>query len=99
MREAGEIPESAELTRGFVEEKEVDIFLEEPLIVGEATGYAESADELAKLLRKAEAAKAKYSKEPRKMLVVLTAKSDAAREIMRIAEEKGVELIIGKIVD
>lgn len=43
--------------------------------------------------------KTKYSREPRKILVILTAKSDAAGEMMRVAEEKGVELIIGKIVD
>jgi len=43
LREAGEIPGGAELTRGFVNGEEVGIFLEEPLIVGEVTGYAERA--------------------------------------------------------
>jgi len=99
LRRAGEIPEGAELTRGFVDGEEINLFLENPLIVGEATSYADSAEEIMKLLRKAEAARLKYSREPRKILVILTAKSNAAKEIMKIAEEKGVELIIGKTVD
>jgi len=99
LKRAGEIPEGAELVKGFINGEEINIFLEDPLIVGEATSYAESANEIMKLLRKAEIAKAKYSKEPRKILVILTAKSDAAKEIIGIAKEKGVELVIGKIVD
>jgi len=99
LKRSGEIPEGAELVKGFINGEEINIFLEDPLIVGEATSYAESSNEIMKLLRKAEIVKAKYSKEPRKMLVILTAKSDAAKEIMKIAKEKGVELVIGKIVD
>ena len=99
LRRSGEIPEDAELRRGLVDDEEVNLFLENPLIVGEVTGYAESVDDMLKLLRKAELAKAKYSREPRKILVILTAKRDAAREVRRIAEEKGVELVIGKTVD
>jgi hypothetical protein len=34
-----------------------------------------------------------------KILVILTVKSDAAKEIKRIAGEKGVELIIGNTVN
>ncbi|MEM3693109.1 MAG: hypothetical protein QXI39_03715 [Candidatus Bathyarchaeia archaeon] len=99
LRKAGEIPEEAELVRGFVDGEEINIFLEEPLIVGEATSYAESEEEIKKLLRKAGIAKAKYSKEPRKLLVILASEREAAREMRRIAEEEGVELIIGKIVE
>jgi len=99
LRKSGEIPRDAELVRGFVDEEEVDIFLEDPLIIGEVTSYADSVDEIMKLLRKAEIARMKYSREPRKILVILTARSDAAKEIRRIAEEKGVKLIIGRIMD
>ncbi|MEM2938959.1 MAG: hypothetical protein QXU95_01630 [Candidatus Bathyarchaeia archaeon] len=98
LRRLGEIPKEAELSRSLVNGEEINLFLEEPLIVGEATGYVESANEILKLLRKAEVVKVKYSREPRKILVALTARMEAAKEMRKIAEERGVELIIGKIV-
>lgn len=99
MRKSGDTPEYAELMRGFVDGEEINLFLEEPLIIGEDTSYAESTDEILKLLRKVEVARAKYSREPRKILVILTAKREAAKEIRKIAEEKSIEIVIGKIVD
>jgi exonuclease VII small subunit len=98
LRSSGEIPEGAELKRAVIDGEEINIFLEDPLIVGEVTASAESVGEITKLLRKAELAKARYSKEPKKIMIALTAKRDVAREIERIAEESGVRLVIGKVV-
>jgi predicted amidohydrolase len=68
------------------------------LIVGEVTVYAGSVDEIMKLLRKAELVKSKYSRKPRKIMIALNVKRDVAKEMERIARERGVELMIGKLV-
>jgi hypothetical protein len=99
LRSSGDIPEHAELRRAMVDGEEINIFLEEPLIVGEATGYAESTEEIFKLLKKARIVGEKYSREPRKFLVILAARENAVKEMRRIAEENGVELIVGRIVE
>jgi transcription initiation factor IIE alpha subunit len=62
--------------------------LENPLIVGEVTASVESVDEIMKLLRKAELVKFKRSREPKKIMIALTAKRDVAKEMEKIAEER-----------
>ena len=96
LKSSGELAEDAELKKTIINGEEINIFSEEPLIVGEVTAHAETADEIRKLLKKAERIKAKYNREPRRLLVVLTAPSDVAAEMRRIADENNVELIIGK---
>ena len=96
LKSSGELAEDAELKKTIINGEEINIFSEEPLIVGEVTAHAETADEIRKLLKKAERIKAKYNREPRRLLVVLTAPSDVAAELRRIADENDVELIIGK---
>lgn len=50
-----------------------------------------------KLLRKVEAAKKKYKKEPRYLFLrVLTAPSSVAKEMKRMAKVKNIDLVIGK---
>jgi cell division septum initiation protein DivIVA len=99
LQKSGQIPQGAELTRKVIDGEEIDIFLEDPLIVGEVTAHADTPLEADKLLKKAELAKTRYAKEPRKILVILTAKRDAAQEIQKKAKEKNIELIIGRIID
>ena len=96
MVRAGEIPEGSELRRAVVDGEEIDLFSEEPLIVGEVTAHAESAAEVDKLLRKASKVREVYGREPRKILVVETARKEVAKELRKRAKEKGIELVIGK---
>ena len=99
LRRSGVIPEGAEIKKTVIDGEEINIFLEDPLIVGEVTAYADSVDEIMKLLRKAELVKSKYSREPRKMMVALNVKRGVVKEIERIAKERGVELMVGRAVD
>ncbi len=96
MVRAGEIPEGSKLRRAVVDGEEIDLFSEEPLIVGEVTAHAESAAEVDKLLRKASKVREVYGREPRKILVVETARKEVAKELRKRAKEKGIELVIGK---
>jgi len=98
LRSSGELAEDAELKKKIIDGEEINIFSEEPLIVGEVTAHAETVDEIKKLLKKAEHIKAKYNREPRKLLVALTAPNDVAKELKRIADENSIELIIGKTI-
>ncbi|RDD52757.1 MAG: hypothetical protein BA066_07975 [Candidatus Korarchaeota archaeon NZ13-K] len=95
FRKFREIPEDAELRSARIDGEEVDIFLEDPLVVGEVTAHAEP-DELDKLLRKARRAEEIYKRKARLILVAETADARIARELRERAKEEGVELIIGK---
>ncbi|MBS7279667.1 MAG: hypothetical protein KIH09_07490, partial [Candidatus Freyarchaeota archaeon] len=97
LRERGILPVGVSLERAVVDGEEINLFSEEPLIVGEVTAYAESVEEISKLLRKVEAAKRKYRKEPRYLFLrVLTAPSSVAKEMRRMAKIKNIDLVIGK---
>ena len=98
MREAWRIPGDKEFEKVTVDGEEINLFLDEPLTVGEVTSYAESDEDVKKLLRKAEIVRKKYGREPRKILVILTATSQAASRIKQLARDNNIELIIGKEV-
>ena len=51
------------------------------------TAYADSADGMTKLLRRAELTRAKYSRGPKKIMIVLTAKRNVVKEMETIVEE------------
>ncbi|MGB9729116.1 MAG: hypothetical protein ACP5GU_04190 [Thermoprotei archaeon] len=52
LRSIGVLPKDGRLMKVTIDNEEVNIFSENSLIVGEITAYAESVDEINKLLRK-----------------------------------------------
>jgi nucleotide-binding universal stress UspA family protein/regulator of replication initiation timing len=99
LRGIGVLSKGSRLVRVVIDGEEINIFSEEPLIVGEVTAYAESVDEINKLLRKVNLVREKYGKEPlRKYLIVLRASKSVVHELKKIARENNIELILGKIM-
>ena len=96
LRAAKELPPEGELRRETVDGEEIDLFFEDPLVVGEATAHISSLDELDKLERKAKVAATKFGRKPMKFLIALTASKEIAQELRRLARERGIELIIGR---
>ena len=98
LRAEKRLPSKGELRREVVDGEEINLFFDDPLIVGEATAHIDSLKELDKLERKAKLATKKFGREPMKFLIALTASRPIARELRRLAKEQRVELIIGKEV-
>jgi len=94
----GVLPKNASLRRKVLDSEEIDIFSENPLIVGEVTGHADSLTELDKLTRKAKLVRERFGAEPRKYLIALTVAREVYPQIKRKAKEMGVELVIGRVV-
>ena len=98
LRKAGEIPKNAKLKKAIINGEEINIFLKSPLIVGEVTAHAETIEEIDKLMKKTKIVERKYKGKARKILIVLTATKEAAKEIMEKAKKEGIEAIIGKTI-
>jgi len=92
----GVLPKDAKLRRTVIDGEEINLFHEDPLIVGEVTSYTDSVDEVDKLLRKARIAEKKFKRKASLYLIILTAPKNVAREIKKRAIEKNVELVIGR---
>jgi hypothetical protein len=98
LRRIGILPKGVRLKKGFINGEEINIFCEDPPIVGEVTAYAGSKEEAEKLLRKVKLFKEKYGVEPKKFLIILSVSKKVYREIKKISMENGIELIVGKRV-
>jgi predicted nucleic acid-binding Zn-ribbon protein len=99
MRDNGELPKDKEITSITIDGEEIDIFCDDPLIVGEVTSYADSIDEVSKLIKKVKLVRDRFNKEPKHILLIITnIKRDVYDDMLREAESNGIEVIIGKRV-
>jgi hypothetical protein len=99
MRDNGELSKDKEITSITIDSEEIDIFCDDPLIVGEVTSYADSIDEVSKLVKKVKLVKDRFNKEPKHILLIITnIKRDIYDDMVREAESNGIEGIIGKRV-
>jgi uncharacterized coiled-coil DUF342 family protein len=77
---------------------ELNMFCEEPLVVGEATVSVEDAEaEVEKVLRRARAVEERYGRKPTlTLLCAATCRADAAERLKELCEKHGIKLILGK---
>ncbi|RLE83553.1 MAG: hypothetical protein DRJ67_11985, partial [Thermoprotei archaeon] len=103
LGEAG-YPEARVERRIFVkrgEPVEVNIFCEDPLVVGEATTFIKSAEEarreVEKLVERVELVQEELGRKPiLTVLAVARAPPEAAKALERIAAEHGIRIILGR---
>jgi len=98
MQERGELPKDKEITSITIDGEEIDVFCDDPLIVGEVTSYADSIDEVYKLVRKGELIRERFKKEPRLILIITNVKREVYEDMVREAEVNGIKIIAGKRV-
>ncbi|BCU66767.1 hypothetical protein HS7_02040 [Sulfolobales archaeon HS-7] len=91
------LPKDKSLTSTIIEGEEIDVFSEDPPIIGEVTSFTQSTDEINKILRKAEVFRRKYGKEPAKYLIIMTTRKKTYRELEEMAKKWNINLIVGKI--
>ncbi|MEM2683847.1 MAG: hypothetical protein QXM47_08260 [Nitrososphaerota archaeon] len=98
----------AKVSRGYVlkdgEVLEIDMFCEEPLVVGEVTtrlkDEEEMSREIAKLLDRVEAASTKYGKKPfMAVLSVGVAPENLVEKLRTETEKHGIKLILGREIE
>ena len=99
LRAQGVLPAGKRITMSSVGGEEVDLFCDEPLLVGEVTAHAETQEEVDKLLKKVRRVEEVYGKPVQiKMLIALTAERKIARRLRKRCEEEGINLVLGRTV-
>jgi len=88
LRAEKKLPPRGELRREVVDGEEINLFFDDPLIVGEATAHIDSLKELDKLERKAKLAAKKFEREPMKFLIALTASRPVAGNLGDLQKSK-----------
>jgi len=88
MQDNGKLPRDKELTSITIDGEEIDIFYDDPLMVGEVTSYADSIDEVYKLIRKVRLVKDRFNKEPKSkhiLLIITNIKGEVYDDMVREA--------------
>jgi hypothetical protein len=77
---------------------ELNLFCEEPLVVGEVTVSVEDAEaEVKKVLKRARAVEEKYGRKPTlTLLCAATCRADAAERLKELCEKHGIKLVLAK---
>ena len=83
---------------------EINLFCEEPLLVGEATVSVKSAEEaereIRKLLERVRIIEEKYGRKPEMIILsVARATEEAMKTLKNLTEKHGVKLILGKEIE
>ena len=83
---------------------EINLFCEEPLVVGEATvvvrSRGEAEAEVGKLVKRIDLVRSKYRKEPMlKILSVARVAADVSDVLRREAEKHGIKLVLGEEIE
>ncbi len=80
------------------EEVQINIFNEDPLIIGEVTSLAESPEEAEKVAKRIRVVEKAYGRRPQyAFLIAQTIARRAYKGIMEVAEKEGIEVIYGRI--
>ena len=88
MQDNGKLPRDKELTSITIDGEEIDIFYDDPLMVGEVTNYADSIDGVYKLIRKVRLVKDRFNKEPKSkhiLLIITNIKGEVYDDMVREA--------------
>lgn len=99
LKDLGVIPRDAKLTsKRFNGGLEINIFLENPLILGEITSFIFEEREIEDMINKIETVEKMLGKRAKEKVIMasLILGKDLAEKAKRLCREKGVRLIVGK---
>jgi len=79
---------------------EINIFCENPLILGEVTAFMHFTDEFRAMIKKFDLVEKILGKKAKMKIVFIGGiDCDTQKEVVKLAKEKGIELIIGEVVE
>lgn len=102
LKAMGLLPKSAKLTSKVLPDgTEVNVFCERPLVIGEVTSLATDASDIKKLIERVKAVERALGKksELRVLMIATVIGRELFERIKRLAEEHGIVLIVGEVLE